>query len=128
MWLTIIPLRPQGGSGGKGLRRERQRLPEEKTVKVPVKKVKAGQGAPGFWARLVPNPTRAFIIVLVILVVFFLAVGNWPLVRVSLLGINVDLPGTLVYVLVFLLGMLAMWFWLKPAKPAPPKPPAEKPK
>lgn len=100
-------------------------MSEVKTAKPVPRKATPRQGLAGLVERVTANPTKTFGIVLLLLAVFFLGYGNWPLVRFSLLGINVDLPGTLLYALFFLIGMLAMWFWVRPQRPPSGDTPAE---
>ncbi len=59
--------------------------------------------------RAAANPVRLFVGVLAGLLVLMMAVENWPLVRFSLVGISFDLPGTILYLIFIILGMVVFW-------------------
>lgn len=72
----------------------------------------AGRGKPAAPSRLqvaTRQPARVFVAVLVALVVLILAAENWPLVRFSLLGVAFDVPGTIVYLIFLIIGMVIYW-------------------
>lgn len=58
---------------------------------------------------VIQQPVRLFFAMLAVIVVLILASENWPLVRFSLLGVRFDIPGTIVYLIFLILGMIIFW-------------------
>lgn len=61
---------------------------------------------------------RNFLIVLAVLVALVVLAENWAAVRVSFLGLRLELPKALAFLLNIILGGALMWFWLRRGVPS----------
>ncbi|MFQ6130744.1 MAG: hypothetical protein ACE5R4_01790 [Armatimonadota bacterium] len=66
-------------------------------------------GAASRLQSVVQQPVRLFLAILAALVVIMLVCQNWPLVRFSLLGWTFDVPGTILYLIFVIVGMVIFW-------------------
>lgn len=56
---------------------------------------------------------RNFLIVLAVLVALVVLAENWAAVRISFLGLRLELPKALAFLLNIILGGALTWFWLR---------------
>lgn len=67
----------------------------------------AGKVSPTAWSL------KTFLLGFVGLVVLVLVVENWPAMRINFVGLHVDLPKSVVFVITFGLGFAAAWLMFR---------------